>query len=317
MLTIAFFLVTVSAQVPMAQPPAPPANTRRIDARDGDTVVIPAAARVRLVQRREGTVRAIFNSAQRWLVLLVDYAEPGTGTPDGNVDASFRYDEVDGSWPLGERWEGHAIIDTYSMAPGPPGIGIGLTVNGAFVQLLRRVDDPWFADPSATAILSARSGGGSDVMGGPGQRTFESVETRAVADAVAHVQNGRSSASTRTTIGPGGVQLTSRVGMSGSGGDVNLSPAPVRVGGNIPLPTKIKDVRPALPDAAAQAGVRGVVILEIVIAPDGSVQDAKILRSIPLLDAAALDAVRQWRYTPTLLNGQPVPVILTATVAFQ
>jgi periplasmic protein TonB len=46
------------------------------------------------------------------------------------------------------------------------------------------------------------------------------------------------------------------------------------------------------------------------------VQDARVLRSIPLLDAAALDAVKQWEFTPTLLNGVPVPVIMTVTVQF-
>lgn len=71
------------------------------------------------------------------------------------------------------------------------------------------------------------------------------------------------------------------------------------------------------PADALQAGIRGVVILEIVVGADGSVTDAKVLRSVfPSLDRAALDTVRQWRYTPTLLNGQPVPVIMTVTVNF-
>ena len=59
------------------------------------------------------------------------------------------------------------------------------------------------------------------------------------------------------------------------------------------------------------------MILEITIAPDGTIREARILRSIPLLDQAALDAVRQWRYEPTQLNGTPVPVIMTVTVSFQ
>ena len=58
------------------------------------------------------------------------------------------------------------------------------------------------------------------------------------------------------------------------------------------------------------------MILEATIGPDGRVQDVKVLRSIPLLDQAALDAVRQWVFTPTLLNGVPVPVIMTVTVQF-
>ena len=68
---------------------------------------------------------------------------------------------------------------------------------------------------------------------------------------------------------------------------------------------------------ARAARVSGVVILETVIGPDGRVTDVKILRSVPLLDDAALEAVRQWEYTPTLLNGVPVPVIMTVTVNFQ
>jgi TonB family protein len=91
---------------------------------------------------------------------------------------------------------------------------------------------------------------------------------------------------------------------------------PVRVGGPVRPPTKIKDVRPAYPPIAQSARVQGVVILETIIGPDGRVQEAKVLRSIPMLDAAALEAVRQWEFTPTLLNGVPVPVIMTVTVNF-
>jgi periplasmic protein TonB len=58
------------------------------------------------------------------------------------------------------------------------------------------------------------------------------------------------------------------------------------------------------------------VIIEATIGPSGKVTDAKVLRSIPLLDNAALEAVRQWEFTPTLLNGVPVPVIMTVTVQF-
>ena len=91
---------------------------------------------------------------------------------------------------------------------------------------------------------------------------------------------------------------------------------PVRVGGNIKQPTKTKDVRPVYPPIAQSARVQGVVIIEATIGPDGAVRDARVLRSIPLLDAAALDAVKQWVFTPTLLNGVPVPVIMTVTVQF-
>jgi protein TonB len=58
------------------------------------------------------------------------------------------------------------------------------------------------------------------------------------------------------------------------------------------------------------------VILEVTIAPDGIVSGARILRSIPLLDQPALDAVRQWRFEPTVVNGTAVPVLLTVPVQF-
>jgi len=93
-------------------------------------------------------------------------------------------------------------------------------------------------------------------------------------------------------------------------------PAAIRVGGNIKPPTKTVDVKPIYPPDALTARVQGVVICEAVIGPDGKVADVRILRSIPLLDRAAIDAVRQWEFTPTLLNGTPVPVIMTMTVNF-
>jgi periplasmic protein TonB len=91
---------------------------------------------------------------------------------------------------------------------------------------------------------------------------------------------------------------------------------PVRVGGAIRQPQKIRDAAPAYPAIAQAARVQGIVIIEATIGADGQVVNARILRSVPLLDEAALEAVRQWQYTPTLLNGVPVPVIMTVTVQF-
>ena len=92
--------------------------------------------------------------------------------------------------------------------------------------------------------------------------------------------------------------------------------AAVRVGGRIRAPNKIKDVKPVYPAIAQAAHVTGVVMIEATIGPDGKVLDANIVRSIPMLDQAALDAVRQWEYVPTLLNGVPVPVLMTVTINF-
>ena len=103
--------------------------------------------------------------------------------------------------------------------------------------------------------------------------------------------------------------------LAGQGSQRNPSGA-LRVGGEIRAPRKIKDVPPVYPPEALRAMVQGVVILEATIAETGRVSDAKPLRSIPLLDQAAIDAVKQWQYEPTLLNGVAVPVIITVTVNF-
>jgi protein TonB len=93
-------------------------------------------------------------------------------------------------------------------------------------------------------------------------------------------------------------------------------PAAVRIGQGLKPPTKLTHVNPVYPPDAKDAGVQGVVIMDVLIGPDGRVQQTKILRSIPLLDQAAIDAVAQWVFTPTLLNGEPKKVIMTVTVNF-
>ena len=75
-------------------------------------------------------------------------------------------------------------------------------------------------------------------------------------------------------------------------------------------------MRPVYPPIAQSAKIQGVVILEAVIDGNGQVVDARVLRSIPLLDQAAYDAVKQWEFEPTLLNGVPTPVVMTVTVNF-
>lgn len=116
---------------------------------------------------------------------------------------------------------------------------------------------------------------------------------------------------------PGGV-----VGSPGVVPGVPPAPAPPAVtqpqpvGGRIKEPAKVRHVPPVYPVIAQQARVEGVVIIEAIIGVDGRVRQARVLRSKPLLDEAALEAVRQWIFTPTLLNGVPVPVIMTVTVNF-
>jgi protein TonB len=123
--------------------------------------------------------------------------------------------------------------------------------------------------------------------------------------------------------GVGGVEGGVPGGVVGGvvGGLPDAPPPPpqqaVRVGGQIKEPKKLKSVNPEYPAIAKQARVQGVVILECTISPQGKVTEVKVLRGIPLLDEAAITAVKQWVYTPTLLNGVPVPVIMTVTVNFK
>ena len=73
-------------------------------------------------------------------------------------------------------------------------------------------------------------------------------------------------------------------------------------------PRKLVDVRPVYPDIARSARVEGTVILEAVLDRSGRVGRVRVTQSSPLLDQAAIDAVRQWQYSPSTLHGQPVEV---------
>jgi protein TonB len=92
----------------------------------------------------------------------------------------------------------------------------------------------------------------------------------------------------------------------------------VRVGGNIKPPMKLKDVRPIYPAAMREAGLSGVVPLEAIIGADGTVASVRVVSAQvhPGLAVAAAEAVRQWQFTPTLLNGKPVEVVMSVTVRF-
>ena len=93
-------------------------------------------------------------------------------------------------------------------------------------------------------------------------------------------------------------------------------PAPARVGDGMARPRKIKDVKPVYPLPAMVAQVGGNVFIEATIGADGKVHNARVLRSIAILDQAALDAVRQWEYEPSRRNGVPVPVTMVIVVTF-
>jgi protein TonB len=113
---------------------------------------------------------------------------------------------------------------------------------------------------------------------------------------------------------PGGV-----VGGVVGGLPTDAPPPPakvVRIGGQIAQPKLIRQVKPVYPDLAVQSRVSALVILEAEVDTRGHVKTVKVLRGHPLFDDAAMEAVKQWRYQPLLLNGEPTGFILTVTVNF-
>ena len=115
-------------------------------------------------------------------------------------------------------------------------------------------------------------------------------------------------------------------GVIGGSGSVPAAPiapkenrpkAPIRVGGNIRAPKAILQPKPDYPVVAMQARIQGVVTIDAVLDEHGNVQEMKIVSGPPLLYQAALDALKRWKYEPTYLNDQPVPVQLLVTITFQ
>lgn len=93
---------------------------------------------------------------------------------------------------------------------------------------------------------------------------------------------------------------------------------PLRSGVEVKPPVRTRYVAPVYPEIARRSGIQGIVIVEAIVGIHGRIEHARVLRSHhPMLDGAALEAVRAWQYSPTLLNGRPTPVIMTVTVNFR
>jgi TonB family protein len=99
-------------------------------------------------------------------------------------------------------------------------------------------------------------------------------------------------------------------------GSATSAVMPLPVGGRIAMPQRITQAQPTYPAIAKQGRIQGIVEVSIVIDTKGNVERAQIVKSIPQLDKAALDAVRQWKYAPTVVNGAAVPVTMVVQVAF-
>jgi len=293
-------LLLAASQAPNAQRSqnrTPMPGGQDIIARDGDRIIVEEDARLQIVRRRSAMVRTIFHQTERLLILLIDYPPKPGEAPDGSVDSMLSYFDVSGDWPLGERWEGFTTIEEYTAAFGPSGAGLGLTTPAGVVQVRSDlgIAEPEGRDASVIAVMSYR--GSSGTGGRIPAVSFDQAEQEQLAQAA-------------NQSGSGAVDFSSWSTSSGSAarGGMNVG------GGMRAAAQKIRDVAPVYPDEARKANVQGVVVLEITVGVDGSATNPRVLRSIPLLDEAAVAAVSQWQYQPVLMNGTPVPVIMTVAV---
>jgi len=94
-------------------------------------------------------------------------------------------------------------------------------------------------------------------------------------------------------------------------------PELVHVSGGVQAAKLIYKVQPIYPELAIRSRVSAVVVLEVKVDEEGNVSEVIVLKGHPLFDEAAVKAVRQWKYSPTLLNGEPVPVMASVTVIFK
>src|SRR2546427_4673335 len=121
----------------------------------------------------------------------------------------------------------------------------------------------------------------------------------------------------------GGATTSSAGGLFGGvlGGTGNVPPpppppAPIRVGGNVKQPKIVHIEQPKYPPEAKRARIEGVVVLEATVTAEGTVDKVKVISGPPMLVESAVEALTHWKYEPTYLNGQAVPVILTARITF-
>lgn len=221
--------------------------------------------------------------------------------------------------------------DGYRIIVNPANPATALTkaqVSNLFLRRTVSWDDGRPVAPVDQADANVREAFARDVLGMPATSAFSQAQQAAAAgrgEPVLSVASDREVLAF-VRLKPGaigyvsaaapvhGVKVLSVGGTAARGADGGQEPLPV--GGPVRMPAKIVDVRPLYPDLAKQAKAQGMVEIDIVVGPSGYVEQARITRSIPLLDRAALDAVRKWKYAPTIVNGVAVPVKLSVGVSF-
>jgi Ca-activated chloride channel family protein len=240
----------------------------------------------------------------------------------GDVEAEFKDDRAQSRFraPVGEP-----VPAATPMPAAPP----ALPAPAPERQLLR---DEAVRD---AGLDSAGEGFHFEVRGDQAEADLEEqvVEESAVVQAPQAMASSKSERLAKATETPAYVEPDSSEEVTVEGAEGGVAGATIggvvggraaestgrqalRVGDGVEAPERLHYVRPAYPDEAAEAGAAGDVVLEIEVDEQGRVSLVRIVESLPLLDQAATDAVTQWRYAPTLVDGQPVPVRMEVTVTF-
>lgn len=196
-------------------------------------------------------------------------------------------------------------------------IVIPLLVTTTLPAPVSRLDLPRFVPVALASPPSAQEA--TSVRVSPGYRprpiTGELVAPALVPDVILDVASfGQFEQGVETGV-PGGVDWPEAPSVDFEPVPVEEDPEPVRIG-EVRPPRKIVHVDPIYPRIALQAGIEGSVVLQAIIDREGNVIDLAVQKSVPSLDKAAIAAVSQWKYQPTILNGRPVPVIMSVTIDF-
>lgn len=269
---------------------------RIIEARPGDTVIAREGVRMQVVRRRTGRVRIAVNQARAFVVVMFDHGA------DGTADWIYRL-ELDQPYPLEAPWEGPAELDEY-WAPGRNSGGIAVVTPQGVIQFLSGPPGPENPHEVANALAVVRTLG---MRGGIASDTFAALEPYWLEGREHEYRRGGAPGYTASLSMKAGADAgTPTRGVVRAGPIAPPGGAAPEDDRDVTEPRRIHRVEAIQPEAARAANVSGVVIIDLIVTAEGTVKEPRINRSIPLLDDAALEAIRQWRYEPARREGRPI-----------
>ena len=300
-------LSAVAATAQVLSPPAP--SGRQLQVGDGDIVIVDGDDRVSVVRRRQAHVRVVADESARTVLVIADWGTRESVAPDGRVNRTWRFAGIDGRWPLESRWEGVVVLMVPEMPPMSAGPSLTLETSAGAVAFVGGPPRSVAADASVVLRYESLSGGGREGS------TFDEAEREAMSP------NFMTSFSTMSfgsggggdvAGGGAGTSATFEMAVPAPRGGFTAARSPILRA----MPRIIERAPPEWPQEARAAGVQGMVILQADVTTDGTVRDARVVRGAPLLNVAAIDAVRRWRFEPAGPDGRPDPLTVTVTVQF-